>query len=475
MNDPENLIRSSFASLQAGDRLRALAICRSAVATSPGHPDAALLQGVLLLEDGRPADAAAWFRRRLAAASAHLDPVLNLGVALQSLGDIVGAATLYRRSIALAPDMGVALANLAAACRSLDLSRHSVDWNVRALAVNPADATTHGALGRSLASLGRMEEALAAFRRAAERDPSNRAWTRSIAAVVPSVVPGWHFPMVNDVPRNVAYDQAIRDAVRSGDHVLEIGAGSGLLAMSAARAGAAAVTTCELVRPVANIAQRIVAANGYADRVRVVARPSFKLEVGSDLPKRADVLAFEILSSRVLGEGVLDALEDAKQRLLRPGARVVPERVFADGMLIESEDIELQVRVGDALGFDLSIFNEVTPPLLFIARNDYRWTSLSDPIELAGFDLQNDATFPEASWRRMVRATRDGRCCGVLQWIRIDFDGRNRYDNGPERTMPASGWQQVLHVFPSPLHVKAGQIVDLTVAHDRRQLWVERT
>ena len=42
-----------------------------------------------------------------------------------------------------------------------------------------------------------------------------------------------------------AYDAALRRAIRPGCRVLEIGTGSGLLAMMAARAGAAQVVTCE--------------------------------------------------------------------------------------------------------------------------------------------------------------------------------------------------------------------------------------
>ena len=55
-------------------------------------------------------------------------------------------------------------------------------------------------------------------------------------------VPRWHFWMVLDTDRNLAYDRAIRSAVdmlrHSGDdsiNVLDVGAGCGLLSLSAAR------------------------------------------------------------------------------------------------------------------------------------------------------------------------------------------------------------------------------------------------
>ena len=63
---------------------------------------------------------------------------------------------------------------------------------------------------------------------------------------------GYHFSMVADTTRNGCFDRAIcralaqRPSARS--HVLDIGAGSGLLAMLAARHGAAHVSTVEMVR-----------------------------------------------------------------------------------------------------------------------------------------------------------------------------------------------------------------------------------
>jgi protein arginine N-methyltransferase 7 len=43
--------------------------------------------------------------------------------------------------------------------------------------------------------------------------------------------------MINDLPRNAFYKTALDLAVRPGCTVLEIGTGSGLLSMLAARAG----------------------------------------------------------------------------------------------------------------------------------------------------------------------------------------------------------------------------------------------
>ena len=130
-------------------------------------------------------------------------------------------------------------------------------------------------------------------------------------------VPRWHFNMLRDEPRNAAFDAAIRRAVTPGTHVLDIGAGSGLLSMMAARAGAGRVVACEENPAIADMARQIVATNGFAERVRVVTGNSTELDVESDLEGRADVIVSEIVSNNLLAEGVLKTLADAATRRRR--------------------------------------------------------------------------------------------------------------------------------------------------------------
>src|SRR5262249_40856432 len=85
-------------------------------------------------------------------------------------------------------------------------------------------------------------------------------------------VPRWYFRMIRDEVRHRAYDMALRRAIRPGSRVLDIGTGTGLLAMMAARAGAAEVVTCERNSAVAAVASEIITRNGFADKVHVVAK-----------------------------------------------------------------------------------------------------------------------------------------------------------------------------------------------------------
>ena len=104
-------------------------------------------------------------------------------------------------------------------------------------------------------------------------DPGNLTARLGAEWLLSQVVPLWHVPMMNEHERNEAFHQGLQSAA-PGKTVFEIGTGSGLVAMMAARSGARHVFTCEAVPLVADTAARIVARNGYADRVTVLSKPS---------------------------------------------------------------------------------------------------------------------------------------------------------------------------------------------------------
>jgi predicted RNA methylase len=137
----------------------------------------------------------------------------------------------------------------------------------------------------------------------------------------------YHFPMVADEGRNGAFEDALRLAIaehvdREGrpPHVLDIGAGSGLLAMLAVRHGAARVTTVEMVPALAAVARHAIRANGYAEHVTLVEGKSTDLSLHDLGGAPADILVCEIVDDALLGEGVISTMSDAKARLLRDGA-----------------------------------------------------------------------------------------------------------------------------------------------------------
>lgn len=379
----------------------------------------------------------------------------NLATVSQQSGRAAEARAAYERVIVLAPTHVEAFVNLASLERLAGDRARATDLLRQACAIRPDDPVPHEVLANLLAETGSAETAAPAARAKTLRE---RRQARALGDRLP---PPWHFGMMNDTPRNRAFEQALRRTIRPGMRVLEIGAGSGLLAMMAARAGAAHVTSCEMVPEVAEVARQIVARNGFADRVTIVNGSSFELEVGVELPARCDALVAEVLSSDVVGEGAIAALADARRRLLVPGAPLIPDRAFAMAALVASKGLDPWFSVGTVEGFDLSPFNrfsmrKVLLPTAFPAADYIELLS----AERAVLSLDFHADQPVESEQQVdFTVTAPGRCIGILQWLKISLSDGITHENHPLHHSGASAWSVFIHRFAHPIEVRAGETV----------------
>ncbi len=143
-----------------------------------------------------------------------------------------------------------------------------------------------------------------------------------------------HRTMICDRVRTEAFRRAIESAVRPGDIVLDVGAGSGILSVFAARAGAARVYAVERTS-VAVLAQELAAANGVAEIVQVIHADVMDL----DPPERVDVIVSEWLGGFGIDEGMLVPVIVARDRWLKPGGIMIPRRVTAWAALVHDRHL----------------------------------------------------------------------------------------------------------------------------------------
>jgi tetratricopeptide (TPR) repeat protein len=340
-------------------------------------------------------------------------------------------------------------------------------------AADPSDPLAANNLAVILSDAGHKTEALEQFVRALTLQPGNIHIEHQIRRLSAELVPFWHIPMLNDVRRNDAFEAAIIAALASAGpdaRVLDIGTGSGLLSMMAARAGAQSVTACEMVPIIAAMARKIIADNGYAEEITVHTAPSTQLQVGTHLDEKADILVSEILSSDLLTEHVIDTFEDAHARLLKPDAIIIPRAASAIGCLVESKVLADYVFVDQVSGFDVSRFGALAAPKLPIHGTMTDWKRLSDDIELVHIDLTRPAHHSDIQVLQ-IAVVEDGVATGIVQWMHVDLADGISFDNHPDGYTDG-GWLQVLHNFPAPITVRAGDVLNLAVGHDRVTLIV---
>ena len=378
------------------------------------------------------------------------------------------ALMLWERLLALVPGHALALHETGLIHARAGRLDDAIAALRAACAADPDNAVASNNLAVTLADAGRKTEALEEFARALALQPGNIHIEHQIRRLSAELVPFWHIPMLNDTRRNDAFEAAIIAAIAAKGpdaQVLDIGTGSGLLAMMAARAGARAVTACEMVPIIAAMARRIIADNGYAQAITVHTAPSTALAVGEHLPERADILVSEILSSDLLTEKVIDTFEDAHARLLKPDAILIPRAAAAIGCLVESAVLADYVFVDRVSGFDVSRFGALGPQKLPIHGTMTDWRRLSGDVELLRIDLARKRHDSDLRLLR-IPVTEDGTAAGIVQWMRIDLAEGIAFDNHPDGYSDG-GWLQVLHPFPEPVAVRAGEVLNCAVGHDR--------
>jgi type II protein arginine methyltransferase len=323
-----------------------------------------------------------------------------------------------------------------------------------------------------LLSKGDVERAHELCTRAIVLAPDNDEVHALAAEIFSHRVPAWYFPMVQDSARHKHYENAFRRAIRPDDRVLDIGSGTGLFAMMAARAGAAEVITCEANPVVAAAVREVLAHNGLANRVRVVAKQSSDLEIGIDLSGPADVVVWDNLTGNMIGAGALPAIEQAFRRLAHAAARFIPARGTIRIALAEDREAH-RIQMHTVEGFDLSPFNRLAAPFYSVSVGSERLVLRSEPGDLFHFDFQSGGPFPEA--RATVSLSSSGGCVNsIIQWIRLELDEHESYEN-----MPSVGAKSVFSLKCYPLRraieLASGDTVMVGGTHDRQSLriWAE--
>ncbi|MEA3060566.1 MAG: hypothetical protein QOJ94_347 [Sphingomonadales bacterium] len=307
---------------------------------------------------------------------------------------------------------------------------------------------------------------------AAPGDPAVRMRARRLLA---SLLPGYHAPMMNDARRNPAWDAAIRRAVRPDMLVLEIGAGAGMLAMMAARAGAR-VVTCETNPVAAMMARELAARNGLGEAITVVDANSHDLRVGAELERPADLLVCDIFADGLLDFEPLTAIFDARARLLKPGAPALPRAASLVAALARWDEWERVARVETACGFDISAFAPFVPAATGRPIGTAGLTLLSEGETVFGFDFQRGA--PPDTERRgfAIEPTKHAEANAVVRWIRLELDSDTVLEARPG---PDEVFFSGVTITPldAPLAVRAGRPVTLGAWRDDRRIetWIERS
>ncbi len=304
--------------------------------------------------------------------------------------------------------------------------------------------------------------------------------------------------MLEDHKRTTAYYRAILDNRKQfeGKVVLDVGTGSGILAMFAARAGARKVYAVEATS-MAEHARKLVKANQLDTIVTVIQGTMETVE----LPEKVDIIVSEWMGYLLLRETMLDSVLVARDRFLKPGGAMYPShaRLFwapikAQESAERQESYDRVMEHWEWLLLDMKNqynidMDVLTHPYIAEQKQNYlgggEWSDvhpdqlLSEPLASHTLDLHR-ITIDElkagvAGEGQVMLKGRDPieAICG---WFDVSFRGspENPADHSIDLdTAPdaegATHWGQTVFMVQPPLHPEANDQLFIRFAVFRRE------
>ncbi len=289
----------------------------------------------------------------------HAESIFLLGSLFVQTKNFDRAKQLLNKTIQINSNHAKAYNNLGITFQKLEKHQKAISCYEKATQINPNFADAYCNLAILYMDINKYEEALQNCDKVLNLGPETLKAINIKSQILKKNTPSWHASMINDNDRNNFYLSALKSVIKTSSSVFEIGTGSGLLSIMAANLGAREINTCEINSIMANTAIKIIADNNLSEKINVIPKKSNDIKVGEDINKPADVLVSEILSSDLLAEGVLQSLEDAKQRLISKNAKIIPEYGNIMISLFGGDDIGKNIYTEKFENIKLKKFNPI--------------------------------------------------------------------------------------------------------------------
>lgn len=301
--------------------------------------------------------------------------------------------------------------------------------------------------------------------------------------------------MLHDHERNNKYHAALCEAIdemhSSGNIavVLDIGTGSGLLAMIAAKHGADVVYACEAFEPVAKCAEQVIEDNKLQDSIQLIPKRSTEIHVGfdQDMTERANIIVAEVFDTELIGEGALEIFRDALRRLATWDCIIVPHAATMYAQVVESPFLR-SFHIPNVIQVTPDIKIKVpglvrtcpgSPAVLDIQLSQLQcsdFVCVTDRVPVWRYVFSEIDTLKESEISRDCLISRKKATChAVVMWWELEMDRKNsiRLSTAPYWAHPSGKeqpwrdhWMQAVYFPPYELKVSVDEKISLVVRRE---------
>ncbi len=266
--------------------------------------------------------------------------------------------------------------------------------------------------------------------------------------------------MIDDEARMGAFRKALAAVVNSDSVVLDLGAGTGIMALLACRYGARRVYAVE-PSDALQVARETAAKNGLSDRIVCIQQRSPAVT----LPERVDLIVEDLRGALPWCATHISDVIDARARFLRPGGQILPRQdtVFCAIVTAEAQYrdrlVPWQRRPEDVDLSPAARYVENAPTGVRLKPRQL----LSAPVAWATIDYQSVSS-ANARAQFTLKARRAGTAHGLLLWFETELVPGVKISNAPGR--PKNVYGQLLLPWPCPVELDKGRTVDASLRAD---------
>lgn len=273
-----------------------------------------------------------------------------------------------------------------------------------------------------------------------------------------------HHRYVYDATRLKHYTEALSSVVIPDIVVADLGSGTGILGLLALRAGAARVYAIDSTGML-EVCKAMAQANGVSDRLIPIRGHSREIE----LPEKADVIVCDQLSPFAYEAGLIECLQDAEIRHLKPGGVMLPSAIRFYLAPVASDSLFKLVSSWSKPADDL----DMSCMQHWAAHCPY-WESIEakDLFHIPALALRMEITKQAptvldlfAEWT----APADAVLHGLAGWFEAELTKRVVLTNSP-LSQDRIDREQTFMPFTEPMHVSAGGRITakVSLAHEQR-------
>lgn len=263
----------------------------------------------------------------------------------------------------------------------------------------------------------------------------------------------YHRTLIADQVRIKAFHAALANVIRKGETVVvDIGTGTGLLAFLAAKLGAKKVYAYEM-NEIGAVAEKLKGLNKLRNVELIPGRSTEIID-----PPRGDVVVTETLGNFALEEFLVETMNDARARHVKPGGVLIPKFVSQFAAPVISARLHDELTAWDRIGYGLdfgparvmslnNVYIRTVKPgeLLDGAKSASRW----DHVD---FSVPNRMTRKgELNWTVTKAAT----VYGLAIWWSAELSQGVTLATSPMAA--ATHWEQLFFPALEPLQLEAGE------------------